>query len=513
MKNSYQFFIQQTAKTVFALAVLLVLGISVAYSQTTRYVTPVGAGTMDGSSWTNSSSDFPAIINASASGDAVWVAAGIYKPTKDPLNNASPTNPRDRTFYVKDGVQIYGGFAGNETLLTQRNIAANITTLSGDFNDDDVVTGTGATLSFTNNTENAYHVVAALAPQIGGIGVTIDGFTIIGGNANNFTAITVNGSYMPRGYGGGILTLYGTNTIRNNTLIANLSNAGGGMALLASTSICTNNTIINNAGSGIHTQDGLHTFTNNTVAGNTKSGMSITYCTSIITNNTIYNNVAASSGAKPANPNNKQSNNAQFSTGTTAGGGIFLFYSNNTITNNVLYNNSADLGGAIYANDGPNTIINNTFYANSATNGGGIFTQVGTNTLSNNIFWGNLKGSSTTIAGADIANSATAPATNNITYCLTQQNSIYSTGTGIINNQNPLFVNAAGIDGADNTHRTADDGLCLSCGSPAYNVGTAIGAPTTDIVNTTRPQFGTIDMGAYEKVDNCCGAKVGTWIN
>lgn len=58
-----------------------------------------------------------------------------------------------------------------------------------------------------------------------------------------------------------------------------------------------------------------------------------------------------------------------------------------------------------------------------------------------------------------------------------------------------------------------DDGLRLSCGSPAYNVGTVMDAPATDIVNTTRPQFGAIDMGAYEKADNCCGAKVGIWIN
>ena len=62
----------------------------------------------------------------------------------------------------------------------------------------------------------------------------------------------------------------------------------------------------------------------------------------------------------------------------------------------------------------------------------------------------------------------------------------------------PLFVNATDIDGADNIHRTADDGLRLVYGSPALNTGTTIGAPTTDILGTARPQGAGIDMGAYE---------------
>lgn len=58
MKNLHHFFILKTAKIVLALAVFWGLGISTAYSQTTRYVTPIGAGTMDGSSWANASADF-----------------------------------------------------------------------------------------------------------------------------------------------------------------------------------------------------------------------------------------------------------------------------------------------------------------------------------------------------------------------------------------------------------------------------------------------------------------------
>jgi len=68
-------------------------------------------------------------------------------------------------------------------------------------------------------------------------------------------------------------------------------------------------------------------------------------------------------------------------------------------------------------------------------------------------------------------------------------------GTGNIN-ADPLFVNAADPDGADNIHRTADDGLRLQACSPAINAGTNSGAPATDILGNAR--VGTTDMGAYE---------------
>lgn len=516
--NIFSYYItSQTAKTALFLPAFFLLSVSAAYAQTTRYVTPTGAGTMDGSSWPNASSDFQAMINASASGDAVWVAAGTYKPTKAPLNNPSPTDPRDKTFFVKDGIQIYGGFAGTETLLSKRNIVANVTTLSGDFNGDDVVIGSGTTLSITGNTENAYHVVATLAPPSGGGGVTIDGFIITGGNANGSGVITINVDYMPRGYGGGIIALYGTNNINNNTLIGNSSDFGGGMALLSGTNTCTHNTIINNMGSGVHTREGTHSFSNNTIVGNENSGMKLTYSINTLIHNTIYNNVVQSIVPQPANASNankQHGNNAQLRIGTFNGGGVFLFYSTNTIINNTLYNNSApDNGGGIYSDNSSSTIINNTFYANSADNGGAIYTKGNANTLTNNIFWDNLKTGSSTIAGADIANgTGTSAAVNTVTYCLTQQNSTYSTGTGMINNQNPIFVNAADSDGADNIHRTSDDGLQLQPSSPCINIGNNPSmVVTTDITGADRIQDTTVDLGAYERVPIICGARRGTW--
>jgi hypothetical protein len=100
----------------------------------TRYVKTVATGTGDGSSWANASADLQAMINASVSGNAVWVAAGTYLPTRDPFGNAAPTNARDKTFYLKNGVKLYGGFVGTEAATTDRPAfgGSTVTTLSGD---------------------------------------------------------------------------------------------------------------------------------------------------------------------------------------------------------------------------------------------------------------------------------------------------------------------------------------------------------------------------------------------
>src|SRR4051812_3767152 len=67
---------------------------------TIRYVKPVAAGTGNGSNWPNASSDLQGIINASANGDEVWVAAGTY-----PCGSG-------QSYAMKEGVKIYGGFTG-----------------------------------------------------------------------------------------------------------------------------------------------------------------------------------------------------------------------------------------------------------------------------------------------------------------------------------------------------------------------------------------------------------------
>src|SRR5690606_9883791 len=102
----------------------------------------------------------------------IWVAKGTYKPKYTPEDgknlSANPTDPRDKSFLMVNNVQLYGGFAGTETILTNRDLSntTNASILSGDI----------GTLNI--NTDNVYHVVISVKTPTNTI---LDGFSVTGG--------------------------------------------------------------------------------------------------------------------------------------------------------------------------------------------------------------------------------------------------------------------------------------------------------------------------------------------
>src|SRR5262245_43265350 len=94
------------------LLLLAVLPARPARAATIVYVKPGGMG--NGSSWASAANLQPALTTAVA-GTEIWAAKGTYEPTAGMDQYVS--------FTLKSGVAIYGGFAGNETQRTQRNIA------------------------------------------------------------------------------------------------------------------------------------------------------------------------------------------------------------------------------------------------------------------------------------------------------------------------------------------------------------------------------------------------------
>ena len=443
-------------KVLLFLFFALLCGATATQAQTTRYVAPTATGSGDGSSWADASGDLHAMINASASGDAVWVKAGTYLPTQDPFGATAPADLRDKTFFIKDGVKLYGGFAGTETALSQRLITTNVTTLSGDI-------GTAGSA-----TDNAYHVVLASTGS-GGVGVTVDGFTITGGKADRTEPTTdsylnVNGNNINRAYGGGIFTYNGTNILSNNTLSGNsVLGGGGGIYTYSGTNTLTNNTLSGNSagtGGGIRTKDGTNTLSNNTLSGNSANqggGILTERGTNTLSNNTLSGNSAGTGGGiltSSYGTNTLTNNTLSGNSAINYGGGIYTENGTNILSNNTLSGNSANQGGGIYAFNAENTIINNTFSDNSATSGGGgiyIRKMGGTTTsnLSNNLFWGNQQGGSSTVAGADYYNFFTTDTfTNNLMqlaasdYTAGNSNALGTQSDNIFATD-PLFVNAA----------------------------------------------------------------------
>ena len=88
-----------------------------------------GAGT--GLSWNDAFTKIQDAVNAASNGDVIWVAEGIYK-----------VSGTGAVLIMKDGVKLYGGFVGNETIFYQRgNPSDHLTILDGQNQSVHVVIG------------------------------------------------------------------------------------------------------------------------------------------------------------------------------------------------------------------------------------------------------------------------------------------------------------------------------------------------------------------------------------
>ena len=164
-------------------------------------------GANDGSSWADAFTDLNDALNSANDGDQIWVASGIYTPGG---NNPVPSS----VFRVKKAVSIYGGFTGTESSLDERDPAANLTTLNGDINGDDIPNDFS-----TNRFDNAIHIVYVDSLLNGT--VTIDGFQFKGGHTGNDN--TQAGYF----WQGGAIHSQHTVNIRHCSFTGNFARTGG----------------------------------------------------------------------------------------------------------------------------------------------------------------------------------------------------------------------------------------------------------------------------------------------
>ena len=121
------------------------------FTVTSRIYVKEGA-TGSGSSWADATGSLSGALAAAGNDFEVWVAAGTYKPTAG--------TARGVPFSIPANVKVYGGFAGGETSVGDRDWIENKTILSGEI---------GSASSRTDNSA----VLVRGAP-----GALLDGFVI-----------------------------------------------------------------------------------------------------------------------------------------------------------------------------------------------------------------------------------------------------------------------------------------------------------------------------------------------
>ncbi len=369
------------------------------------YVNVNAVGANNGSSWTNAYLSLQAALGAAVSGDQIWVAKGTYKPG----------TVRTATFMMKTGVAVYGGFAGGETLLSQRNVALNTTVLSGE-------------LGALGPAGNVYHVVSS--PGVDNTAV-LDGFTISGGNANGTS---------PNDSGGGIYEPSGNATLANLIITGNRAvvNGGGmynfnGGPLLLKNVVFKGNHSAATAG-GLYNDSASPTLVHVTFLNNSADGYA----------GGMYTTVGVVS-----------LKSVSFNANTSGRDGGGLYDVSTTITlNRVSFtgNKAVDAGGGMYSTGSTTTLTRVTFAGNTGPNaGGGMLNQSnGSVSLTNVTFSGNLSTNGANGFGGGLYNGGSTVTLTGVTFNDNQAD--YAAGMLNFNStvtltNSTLNANASKIDG------------------------------------------------------------------
>ncbi len=287
-----------------------------------HYVTETGAGDKDGSSWDDAFQGLQDALDSAEPGSQIWVAAGTYTATE------TYSGPKDanKSFQMKNGVAIYGGFAGNEVSLYERVIQDNPTILSGDLlGNDDYSEFPGDYLD-----DNANHVIYLPESLNLDPSAILDGFIIEGGFAPE---ISQTGSI-----GGGLYCDNNSPVIRNCIFRYNAAFYGGGAVAV---------------GGDESVIKFVNCLLSNNYSFNDGGGMVMIWGANVTLINTTISE-----------------NEAEY------GGGIFAISSKGVFKNCIIWGNKADDGKQMFliqgGKNGFKYILNNSCIANGVNDIGGV---------------------------------------------------------------------------------------------------------------------------------------------
>jgi predicted outer membrane repeat protein len=353
----------------------VLLPASTSYGQI--FVKSDATGANDGSSWADAFTQLEGALAAATNGDEIWVAAGTYVPPA--------------SFELKSGVSLYGGFAGTEISLPERDVALNPTILNG----------------------NSSSVVRA--PVV--IGFVLDGFVVRDGSTATLNDVDGAGLWLQRSTGSIANVTFADNTAQGN---------GGAIWSSESTVELTNVTFTNNSagleGGGVWLDDSPFTFTDVTFKDNTATeggGMYVGGTSApVVSSSSFVDNTAQVGGGIRCSTSLQVMTLADVmisGNSGTFGGGIYLFQNNAALERVTVTGNTADTGAGLYVSASDPTLADVTVHGNWALSyGGGMYSTNNSDlvlinvAITKNTALINGGGAYTTNAGMDLTNATIA---------------------------------------------------------------------------------------------------------
>ena len=503
----------------------------------------------NGNSWTNAYQHLQdALANTNCT--EIWVADGVYYPD----DGAGQTNSDDAARFTlnRPNLAVYGGFAGTEGALGDRNLGlGNLSILSADIDQNDpagqspIVTDPDSNPSATTpNFGNAITVV--IATDNADETTILDGFTITGaygqggGFDNSGGGMIIDGtdptlrnlSFVGNSsfFGGsGVYSAPNASNTPSNPSLTNvefLNNVttdgkGAGMLIEGGTPTLTQITFRNNeargtlfsrqGGGGLFSQESFVTLTDVIFDSNTTArqggGMAIDRGEPVLDNVQFSLNTAADGGGLANNTSAATLTNVSFrgnlSDGFSLGGGGMINSSGNPNLRNVLFSgNVAEFqdGGGLLVVGGTPTLVNTTFSANETGDRGGAIALLSSLDLDNSIVWNNAASNAGDQIFIDTGDTLTI--SSNV---ILQGGSAALGGTGNVDNSqgtilsgtanNPAFVSG---ENPSLTPSTGGD-YRLASTSPAIDIGNSglIAGVGNDLDGGDR-FLGCVDLGPYE---------------
>ncbi len=427
----------------------------------------------DGTTWAKAFNHVQDGLGAANAGLGleIWVAAHTYCPDEN-KDNPNGTGNRYTYFHLKSGVNLYGGFNGDEIARGDRDWVAHPTILSGDVDGDGL------------DAQNSRHVVYAYNVT----NAALDGFTVTMGYGHR-TSDNVDGAGMYNYAYNGTCSPTVANCIFKDNRAEGTDADGAAMHNFKASPTVTNCIFIDN------------------VAGDDGGAL----CNKNGSNGT-FTNCAFYSNETLGHNQNSQGGAIYNTKGDYAGYvGSSPTFINCVIVGNLTRVNGGggDGGGAADQDSGTSvTWTNCTFYGNVAQDdGGGLATRDGaTSTVKNCIFWDDNAWDASSHDELWHNTGTVTISYSDIEGCLpggVWDSRLGTNGGGNIDSD-PRFLDRDDPDGADDRFLTVDDGLEIEVDSPCIDTATSTGAPSQDATGRTRPLDGDgngsalYDMGAYE---------------